>query len=94
MSDIVNDSERSNRKYLVTGAAVLAIAAGAYGLGRVYPPLGPTAGTVGPADRYVSSQIGAKDVTLGESLGRAYIRKDVEICRYLATRYGAGEPHP
>jgi hypothetical protein len=33
----------------------------------VYPPLGPTAGTVGPADRYVSSQIGANDVTLGDT---------------------------
>ena len=40
MTTDVNDSARSNRKYLVTGAAVVAIAAGAYGLGRVYPPLG------------------------------------------------------
>lgn len=37
---------------------------------------------------------GRKDVALGESNGRPYIKKDVEICRYLATRYGAGEPHP
>ncbi len=40
----------SNRKYLIAGAVVLAVAAGAYGLGRVYPPLGPSAGTVGAAE--------------------------------------------
>ena len=34
------------------------------------------------------------DVTVGESLGQAYISKDKEICRYLALRYGAGLPHP
>ena len=67
MSDIVNDSERSNRKYLITGAAIVAVAVGAYGLGRVYPPLGPTAGTIAPAERYVSSQVGAGDVTLGDT---------------------------
>ena len=63
----LNGSARSNRKFLVSGAAVLAVAAAAYGLGRVYPPLGPTAGTVAPAERYVSSQIGAGDVTLGDT---------------------------
>lgn len=34
------------------------------------------------------------DVRIGESLGQAYISKDIEICRYLAHRYGAGVPHP
>lgn len=34
------------------------------------------------------------DVTTRESLGQAYISKDLEICRYLAHRYGAGIPHP
>jgi len=34
------------------------------------------------------------DVRTAESLGHAYISKDIEICRYLAHRYGAGIPHP
>jgi hypothetical protein len=40
----------SDRKYLIAGAAILAVAAGAYGLGRLYPPHGPSAGAVSPAD--------------------------------------------
>src|SRR4029453_12425065 len=40
---------------------------GAYGLGRVYPPLGPSQGTVGPAERYVSAQVTEADVTLGDT---------------------------
>ena len=36
----------NNRRMIFTTAAVLAVGAGAYGLGRVYPPLGPSAGTV------------------------------------------------
>ena len=53
----------NNRKMILTTAAVLAVGLAAYGLGRVYPPLGPSAGTVGPGDRYVSSQVGEKDVS-------------------------------
>src|SRR6478672_2531633 len=60
-------STSNNRKMILTTAAVLAVGLGAYGLGRVYPPLGPSAGTVGPAQRYVSSQVGDKDVTLGDT---------------------------
>ncbi len=52
---------------ILTSAAVIAVGVGAYGLGRVYPPLGPSAGTVAPAQRYVSSQVGDKDVTLGDT---------------------------
>jgi len=55
------------RKYLSTVAIIIAIAAGAYAIGRVYPPLGLSAGTIGPADRYVASQVGAGDVTLGDT---------------------------
>ena len=33
------------------------------------------------------------DVTIGESSGQAYVSKDIEICRYLAHRYGVGVPH-
>jgi len=57
----------NNRRMILTSAAVLAVGLGAYGLGRVYPPLGPSAGTVAPAQRYVSSQVGDKDVTLGDT---------------------------
>ena len=60
-------STTNNRRMILTGAAVLAVGIGAYGLGRVYPPLGPSAGTIAPADRYVSSQVGDKDVTLGDT---------------------------
>src|SRR6185503_1557971 len=37
------------------------------GLGRVYPPMGPSEGTIAPADRYVSAQITGADVTLGDT---------------------------
>src|SRR5829696_2225276 len=57
----------NNRKYLISVAGIAVIAVGAYGLGRVYPPLGPTAGTIAPASRYVSSQVGEGDVTLGDT---------------------------
>ena len=42
-----------NRRHLIAGAAALAVAVGAYGLARVYPPLGPSAGSITPAQRYV-----------------------------------------
>src|SRR3954468_8465333 len=60
-------SATNNRKMILTSAAILAVGVGAYGLGRVYPPLGPSAGTVGAAQRYVSSQVGDSDVTLGDT---------------------------
>ena len=39
----------SNRKFLASGALIVAVAAAAYGVGRVYPPLGPSEGTIAPA---------------------------------------------
>src|SRR5215208_622361 len=57
----------TNRKYLMSGALIAVVAVSAYGLGRVYPPLGPSEGTIAPAERYVSSQVGAGDVTLGDT---------------------------
>ena len=60
-------TDTTNRKYLLSGAMIAVVAVAAYGLGRVYPPLGPSAGTVTPADRYVSSQIQEEDVTLGDT---------------------------
>src|SRR5881275_3020261 len=60
-------STSHSRRMILTSAAVVAVGLGAYGLGRVYPPTGPSAGTVAPAQRYVSSQIGEADVTLGDT---------------------------
>ena len=57
----------NNRKYLMSGALIAVVAVSAYGLGRVYPPLGPSEGTIAPAERYVSSQVGTGDVTLGDT---------------------------
>ena len=51
----------NNRKFLASGALVVIVAAGAYGLGRVYPPLGPSQGTIAPAERYVAAQVGEGD---------------------------------
>jgi hypothetical protein len=57
----------NQQKMYLTTAAVLAFGVAAYGLGRVYPPLGPSAGTVAPAQRYVNSQVSEADVTLGDT---------------------------
>src|SRR3954454_15024647 len=57
----------NNRKMYLSAAGVLAFGVAAYGLGRVYPPLGPSQGTVAPAERYVSSQVSDADVTLGDT---------------------------
>src|SRR3954469_20867427 len=57
----------NNRRMILSGAAVLAFGVAAYGLGRIYPPLGPSEGTIGPAQRYVSAQVGEGDVTLGDT---------------------------
>ena len=54
-------------KMYLTTAGVLAFGVAAYGLGRVYPPMGPSAGTIAPAQRYVSAQVGEGDVTLGDT---------------------------
>ena len=60
-------SYSNKSKMYLTTAGVLAFGVAAYGLGRVYPPMGPSAGTIAPAQRYVSSQVGDKDVTLGDT---------------------------
>src|SRR5689334_6633962 len=60
-------STNNNRRLILTSAGVLAVGIAAYGLGRVYPPLGGGQGTVAPAQRYVSSQVGEGDVTLGDT---------------------------
>lgn len=49
----MSETTRHNRRHLIAGAAAIAVAVGAYGLARVYPPLGPSAGSIAPAQRYV-----------------------------------------
>ena len=44
----MNQKRSLNRKYAIAGAAILAVGAGALGLAYVYPPLGPSAGTIAP----------------------------------------------
>ncbi len=41
--------QSSGRKYAIAGAVVVALGAGALGLAYVFPPLGPSAGTIAPA---------------------------------------------
>src|SRR6059058_1878444 len=60
-------SYSNKSKMYLTTAGVLAFGVAAYGLGRVYPPMGPSAGTIAPAQRYVSAQVGEGDVTLGDT---------------------------
>jgi len=48
-----------NRRYLIAGSAILLLIAGAYGLARFYPALGPVAGTIAP-QLYVDSVAGAQ----------------------------------
>jgi L,D-transpeptidase YcbB len=46
------------RKSLIAGAAILAVAAGAYGVGRLYPPVGPSSGAIAAAQDYVETIAG------------------------------------
>src|SRR4029078_12920969 len=57
----------NSRKMILSATGILAVGVAAYGLGRVYSPLGPSQGTGAPSQRYVSSQIGCEDVTLGDT---------------------------
>lgn len=47
-----------DRKYWIASAAILAVAAGAYGIGRIYPPLGPSSGAIAVAQGYVEDLAG------------------------------------
>jgi hypothetical protein len=33
-------------------------------------------------------------VVVGEANGHRYVAREIEICRYLASAYGLGQPHP
>ena len=47
-----------SRKYWIGGAAIFAVAAGAYGFGRLYPPVGPSSGAIAVAQGYVENLAG------------------------------------
>lgn len=49
-----------SRRYWIAGAAAFAVAVGAFGFARVYPPLGPSAGSITPAQRYVDTLTNGK----------------------------------
>ena len=57
----------NNAKMGVAAACLILVAAGAYSIGRVYPPMGNSAGTIAPADRYRDAQVSSSDITLGDS---------------------------
>src|SRR3982751_3755006 len=52
-------SSSHNRRFLIAGAATLAIGAGAFGVATYYPALGPIAGSIAP-QLYVDSVAGAE----------------------------------
>jgi len=54
-----------SRKAWIAGAAILAIAAGAYGVGRLYPPVGPSSGAIAAAQDYVETIAGEEIPTRG-----------------------------
>jgi murein L,D-transpeptidase YcbB/YkuD len=50
----MSTTKSTNRRYVIAATAMVAVALGAYGLGHLVPPLGPTMGTIFP-QRYVDS---------------------------------------
>src|SRR3954453_4308230 len=73
-----------NRRYLIAGAAVLAVAAGAFGLASAYPAFGPIAGAIAP-QLYVDSLSGAQIPAQGRYLlvdaasARLYMMEDGRV---------------
>src|SRR4051794_35890875 len=80
MTAITNHS----RRYLIAGAAFLGVAAGAYGVARYYPALGPIAGSIAP-QLYVDSVAGAeiplhgRYVLVDASSARLYMMEDGRV---------------
>jgi L,D-transpeptidase YcbB len=77
-------SSQTNRRFLIAGAAFLAIGAGAYGLARLYPALGPIAGAVAP-QLYVDNMAGAqiprhgRFVLVDAASARLYMMQDGRV---------------
>jgi len=73
-----------SRRYVIAGAASLLVAAGAYGLVRFYPALGPIAGTIAP-QWYVDSVAGVqiplrgRYVLVDASSARLYMIEDGHV---------------
>ena len=57
----------NNAKMGVAAACLAVVAVGAYSIGRVFPPNGESVGTIAPAERYQSAQVGAGDITIGDN---------------------------
>lgn len=73
-----------NQRYLIAAAGCLTVAAGAYGLARFYPALGPIAGTITP-QLYVDSLPGIQIPARGRSVlvdaasARLYMMEDGRV---------------
>ena len=73
-----------NRRFLVAGAAILAVGTGAIGLMFLYPALGPIAGTIAP-QLYVDSVAGAqiplhgRYVLVDAASARLYMIEDARV---------------
>ena len=73
-----------NRKYLIAGAATVALALGGYGLASWLPPLGPIAGTIAPqmyVDWLPGAQIPAKGryILVDAASARLYMIEDGRV---------------
>lgn len=74
-----------NRRFLIAGAAFLALGAGAFGLARFYPALGPVAGAIAP-QLYLDSVAGAQIPTRGP-----YVLVDAKSARLYMIEDGRVE---
>ena len=74
-----------SRRYALAGAAILAVAAGAYGLGRLYPPVGPSSGAIAAAQDYVETIAGeevparGRYVLVDAASARLFMIEDGEV---------------
>ena len=84
-----------NRKYAIAGAAILAVAGGAFALANFYPALGPIAGSVAP-QLYVDSISGAqipkhgRFVLVDAASARLYMMEDGRV--QVSMRVIVGKP--
>jgi murein L,D-transpeptidase YcbB/YkuD len=86
----------SSRRYVIAGAAVLALAGGGLGLAYFYPALGPIAGSVAP-QLYVDSMSGAQIPSRGRFVlvdaasARLYMIEDGRVQDSMRVIVGAPE---
>jgi L,D-transpeptidase YcbB len=81
-----NPRKSHGRTYLVGGAAILGLAAGIYGVARLHPPEGPSAGTIVPA-RPAQDQAGMPVDAQLPSSGR-YVLVDAASARLFMVEDG------